>query len=297
MQWVYDADIFLVRNWSMPDLRIMAVLVVYERALQEVQAWSFLSGHLAAPEHHGLRLQQLVVYDNSAHPKAAFAKEIAGCTYVHNASNGGTAAAYSYAIRIAAAAGIEWLILLDHDTLLPPRYLEGVAAALRVSDAATAAAFVPWVYHRERVISPSVVTKVGTISPLQRGRSLTRVDSITAIASGSVLNVRMLETLLPLPHGLWLDYVDHWIFRQLHLRHQLVVILEQVLRHALSVEDPTQLSKRRLFSILDGEALFQKSLGSAARIVYPFRVVARAIRYLCIRPRLALYTFSWASRQ
>ena len=286
-------------NIATHELGIVAVLVVYERQLDAVQAWPTLLSALASSEGDSVRLRQIVIYHNSPEPRAKPAADITGCTYVHDRDNGGTAAAYTRAAAIAAHSGIDWLLLLDQDTLLSPEYFPALALALApVTDSATTpAALVPWVYHGLAPISPARLTWAGTIAPLRRSAQPRFFGELTAIASGSVLHVPSFSELMPLPKGLWLDYVDHWIFRCLQMRCRSVLILNQALQHDLSVANPSQLSRRRLLSILEGEAQFQKLLGIGAKILYPIRLAARLIRYSFIQPRLAFYTLAWAFRR
>jgi hypothetical protein len=283
-------------NIAMKDLGIVAVLVVYERQLDVVEAWPALLAALVSSGGEALRLRQIIIYDNSPEPRAKPAADITGCTYVHDGDNGGTAAAYTRAAAIAADSGIDWLLLLDQDTQLSPEFFAALALALALATnaATTPGALVPWIYHGVTPISPARLTWAGTIAPLRRNSQHQSFGSLTAIASGSVLHVPSFLELLPLPEGLWLDYVDHWIFRRLQMRYRLVLIVDQVLQHDLSVANPAQLSRRRLLSILEGEVQFQKLLGIGANLLYPIRFAARVIRYSYIRPRLAIYTLAWA---
>ena len=286
-------------NIAMHELGIVAVLVVYERPLDVVEAWPTLLAALVSSGREGLQLRQIIIYDNSPEPRAKPVADITGCTYVHDRNNGGTAAAYTRAAAIAADSGIDWLLLLDQDTQLSPEYFPALALALApaTNSATTPGALVPWVYHGLAPISPARLTWAGTIAPLQRNAQLRFFRDLTAIASGSVLHVPSFLELMPLPKSLWLDYVDHWIFRRLQMRCRPVLIVNQVLQHDLSVANPSQLSRRRLLSILEGEAQFQKLLGIGANIFYPIRLAARVIRYLCIKPRLAIYTLAWAFKR
>jgi Glycosyl transferase family 2 len=276
------------------ELAIVAVLVVYERQLDVVEGWPALLAALLNPAGDTVRLQQVVIYDNSPEPCAKPAADISGCTYVHDRENGGTAAAYMLAAATARDSGVDWLLLLDQDTRLSPDYLAALALVLATSSGPTPGALVPWVVHEDTPISPARITWSGTIAPLRHDSQLRGLPGLTAIASGSLLHVPSFLELLPLPKGLWLDYVDHWVFRCLQKRSHVVTIVDQVLQHDLSIANLRHMSRRRLLSILEGEAQFQRLLGGGARILYPFRIAARVIRYFYIRPRLAIYTLAWA---
>jgi len=271
----------------------MAVLVVYERDLQQVSAWPWLVAGLKDKGRAGIELEHVLVYDNSGQPRVNSVATIEGCSYIHDCNNGGTAAAYERAVAVAIEKSIDWLLLLDQDTHLPPGFLDAAAALLARWSAERPAALVPWVIDQEKVVSPARVTLLGGIRPLRRGGALEQVRGLTALASGSLIRIATLRQILPFPRELWLDYVDHWIFARLNRSGARIAVLDEVLRHKLSIMRPTQLSRRRLNSILDGESYFQGLLGPVARLSYPLRLLGRLARYALISPKLAISVVKW----
>lgn len=271
----------------------MAVLVVYERELQQVNAWPLLVDALSTASCAGFKLEHVMVYDNSWNPKAQAAAANDACSYVHDRSNGGTAAAYERAVEVAVQRRIEWLLLVDQDTDLPPEFFGAAAASLASLPLERLGALVPTVMDHDKAVSPARVTLFGRIKPLRRQGAFGPLAGITAVASGSLLRVAELRPLMPLPRELWLDYVDHWVFVQLTHRGARIAVFDAVLRHSLSVMRPAQLDRRRLNSILDGEFYFQRLLGPLARGVYPLRILARLARYAVISPRLAVNLLQW----
>lgn len=279
--------------------RLLTVVVVYERDLGEVQAWPFLCQRLIAAagsektaDDHGFVLDRVLVYDNSPRPRAQPDESLPGCIYVHDAGNGGTAAAYARACAIAQETGSDWLLLLDQDTELPTGFLDAAGAVLAASPVRPSA-LVPWVFHGTRVVSPARVTDAGTIAPLQYQALPPTASALTAISSGSLLHASTLAACLPMPGNLWLDYVDHWIFSQLRRQGLPVLVFDASVQHDLSIATLASLNPHRLTSILNGEAAFLATLGITARLVYPFRLVARVLRYAKVRPKLALHTLAW----
>jgi hypothetical protein len=277
---------------SEPHFRLMAVVVVYDRGLRAVAAWPALSAELTRSVGSGAGLERVLIYDNSPVSRARPPQDMPGCVYMHDPTNGGTAAGYVAAAAMAANAGIEWLLLLDQDTLLTQSFVDSVGAALKAAMSPGPAALVPHVFQGAMLISPARVSCFGTISAL-RGVSRGASERITAISSGAVLNVATFNKVLPLPVGLWLDYVDHWIFAKLHDRSGAILILDQALQHDLSVTDVASLTRQRLFSILNGEACFNSALGGKARLVYPLRLFVRLIHYAFVKPELALASIAW----
>jgi glycosyltransferase involved in cell wall biosynthesis len=286
---------------SMQAEALMAVLVVYERGLAEVGPWRTLLTWLegAHDTRSGLHLEHLLIYDNSSAPRAEPPREIRRCQYLHNSNNGGTAAAYEAAIEIASARGIQWLLLLDHDTQLPADFLDQAGIEIvPMSGQQRAVALVPWVRHgRDLIVSPNRVTRTGTFRPLRLGQKPAKGEHVSAIASGSMLHVGTLKSLLPIPKALWLDYVDHWIFAQLHRQGLRTRVVDQVLEHELSVATLAELSPARFLSVLDGEAVFTCVLGILARMVYPLRLVRRIMMLSWANPKLAAAAVGWILRR
>jgi hypothetical protein len=277
--------------------RLMIAIVIFERDLGAVQAWPFLRHSLidaggGTAGARGFFLEQVLIYDNSRQARARPTEDLPGCIYVHDAGNGGTAAAYNHACAIACEAGIDWLLLLDQDTSLPGGFFEAASAALAAGPLRPCA-LVPWVFHGAGVVSPARLTNAGTIMPLQYEAPPPVAQNLTAISSGSLFYVPILAAHMPLPDGLWLDYVDHWIFLQLRTSGMPVVVFDASLQHDLSVCTVESLNPSRLTSILNGEASFLAMLGTKARLVYPFRLAARVFRYALVRPKLAMHTIAW----
>jgi hypothetical protein len=274
---------------------VMAVLVVYERDLEQVAPWQTLRDWLDGPfEGARIRLKHLLIYDNSRLPRAQPPVSVSGCEYLHDTRNGGTAAAYQAAITSAAARDLEWLLLLDHDTVLPPDFLDRSGLDSLSPSGAEPAAVVPWVRHgRGTIVSPSRVTRLGTVRALSPNRMPRTSEHLTAISSGCLLHVPTLRTLLPFPPSLWLDYVDHWLFAQLHRRGLDIRISNQELQHDLSVATPGTLSPVRLVSILQAEVEFTHSLGLLARCCYPLRLGRRVVILAWHNPRLARTAVGW----
>lgn len=240
-----------------------------------------------------------IVYDNSSSPAARAEAERAGWRYAHDPRNGGTAAAYAFAASVALERGHRWLLVLDHDTAIPPSYAGMVEAATRAASDDTVGAFVPSVVVQGgKPLSPARVTRTGSLRPLgTSGAAAPPSGRLTAVASGTVFRVSALASVLPYPQRLWLDYVDHWTFARLHdLGHRLC-ILPAVLVHDLSIASPKSLSRARLESILEGESIFVRALGRAARFVHPLRLASRVARYVLIRPVLAGWVLRWLFRK
>lgn len=266
---------------------MLAVVVIYGRPVTGIDAWPTLKAWLEEAPPAGFGLRAVLFYDNS--PTAQVPPDTAGCTYVHDPSNGGTAAGYAHAVQHAAERGCDWLLLLDQDTSLPGSFLAEAARALARPGAGMPIALVPRVRSRRgQYISPARLTVLGSFRPIGASVHPPAGQALFPVASGSLLRRSALAALMPLPDGLWLDFVDHWIFRQLQARGGYVAVLDQVLEHDLSVLTPWAMSAGRLRGVIRAEAYFYSQLGLAARLVYPWRLAWRLARLALRRPGLVI---------
>jgi GT2 family glycosyltransferase len=273
---------------------VLAVLVVYKRSLAEVSSLSVLLAWLIQNDITSLRLRHLLIYDNSDVPcDQSLLSQRNNWSYVHDSANGGTAAAYSHAAKLAPDLKCDWLLLLDQDTNLPEIFMTSAATALKNISSANPVALVPYVKHGTRLISPARLTYFGSIKPIIKYKSFSETDCVTAISSGSLIQTSIIQSILPFPPELWLDYVDHWIFFRLHKKNTTVVAFDVTILHDLSIESPQFLSRSRLFSILDSETFLYRNLGIAARCTHPLRLIMRMMRYLVIKPELAIQIAAW----
>lgn len=260
-------------NGQHQPIRVMAVLVLYRRAPEKVVSWSVLNSIMGQPG--SFELTHCLIHDNSPQEYVRMLTPLPeGFESRSSPENIGTAGAYAAAVDVAKAQNCEWLLLLDQDTLLPPDYLAKAAASLRETDV-----LVPRVWHGEQLISPGVLTTIGSIHPIanlpEHGQ-----DRVTAISSGVLARVAAIEASLPFPKDLWLDYVDHWMFLSFAWNGFRITQINADLAHDLSVKNPASLAPDRLENILRAETALYSHLGLAARLILPMRQAMRGLRFL-----------------
>lgn len=270
---------------------VIAVLVVYERTLEEVKPWDLLLELLTSNRNHGLNLCHILIYDNSAKSRAK-PPLLPNCSYVHNPKNEGTAAAYACAVQLAQDLKLGWLLLLDHDTQIPQGFFALASDALSAAEIRPAA-LLPWVVHAERAVSPARITWSGSFKPIARNSGLLPHQHLTGIASASFIDTSSFQEICPIPPPLWLDYVDHWIFSRFNAMGKKIVVFEAVVQHELSIYEPSTVSRTRLFNILDAEKFFIASLPWYVQFIYPLRIGLRIIRQAVSHPDGALNMLAW----
>jgi len=242
----------------MAAARVLAVVVVFGKAPKDVPCLAQLrqwqsEGH----EGPGFRLSHVLIYDNSAVSSADFKPLVSeDATYVHDRANGGTRAAYHSALRQARALKCDWLLLLDHDTVLPADYLRASYAALENNACPQEiGAIVPSVTVDGRVASPSIIKHYGRVIPGRAARA-SASGSVTAIASAAFIRTEHMADVAPIPADFGLDYLDHWLFRSLTAQGRKIAVSGAEVNHSLSVWAMESMPASRYQSILRAEYHF-----------------------------------------
>lgn len=260
----------------------LAVLVVYQRPWSQVHAGELLESTLGSPRQPDAppapRLGALLVYDNSAEGIGNPAKRSARIHYFHDNSNGGTRAAYMRGHALASRLNLHWMILLDHDTTLTTEYLSELNSRLAQPMDPAVGLLLPRVVGGGAVLSPARLSPWGTISPLESFQDLLGAANVTALASGAVIRVEAMSAVGEIPHEFWLDYLDHWLFREVQHRGYRVELMHSTLLHELSIMGRISPDPRRLRNILRAERAFTRKLGWRARSAYPAKLLLRAAR-------------------
>ena len=272
---------------------ILAVVVVYGRAGDAAAPMPLLRRWLAGEfEAAGAPpLRRLLVWDNSPEPAAPLPAGQPGIEAVADPSNGGTRAGYSAAAERAASIGASWVLLFDQDTLPPTGFPAAVGAALAGPVAPSAAALVPRMRHEGALVSPAIITGGGRVvpRPLSDASPTDRSTLPTAIASGTLIRTEDLRALLPIPREFWLDYLDHWLFVQLHRRGRAVGAIDCDIEHRLSISDPATMSEHRFRNILRAERRFVADLPGRPMLGYRLRLLLRALRLARRAPGLSRF--------
>ena len=254
---------------------LLAVVVLYRCSPAESQTCRTLLDQSQCEREH----LQVLLFDNSPSPVNPLPALPGNWTYLANGRNGGLIDAYQSAIRQAKGSQAEWLLVLDQDTQLPPTFLRDLSGVLAVPPATDVAAVVPVVSMGNTQLSPMRPVLWGTrplVAPLPGNKGW-----VLAINSGSVLRVSFLESLGAFPAAFWLDFLDYWIFRQIHVAKMRVEIFPSAIQHHLSVLDLNRSgSLPRYRNMLQAEAAFTNNyLPWPWQMALALRLFARALKH------------------
>lgn len=208
----------------------------------------------------------------------------------HDAANGGTRAAYLHALQLAQAQGCPWILFLDHDTGLPARFLEDTGNALdAVTPGTSVGAVVPRVFDNDVQISPAHITSYGRVLVSRREAAITRgAGTVTAIASASLVRTESLAAMLPIPASFSLDYLDHWLFRELQRQAAHIAVSSARVQHSLSIQSMKSMGVQRYLSILAAELAFLRGEPGYSRVLHLLWHTGRTVKLALTTRRIAL---------
>lgn len=224
---------------------LQLVIVLYHMKWSQLPSKKTLTNFLKKrPDSH------LLIVDNSLEAQTdPFFKE-ANVNYQHEPSNPGLAKAYNAGLAFANTTKKPWLILLDQDTALTEEYFDILSEYLSLNKQVVC--LVPQMIANQKQISPLLAKNY-----IDRHWTYPKVgvsnERIMAINSASIWQVIFLNQIGGFDLDFPLDFLDHWLFYQVHAQKRSVAILPVYLQHDLSVLHYQTMSIKRYKSILQAE--------------------------------------------
>ena len=272
--------------------RVLVVVVLHNKRFDEIPCAAKIRGWLGQPCHGGsmLHLAHCLVYDNSPRPLQPTLTGSSQMSCLQDPLNGGTRAAYLAAIDMAMASRCSWILLLDHDTDLPDDFFIAADRALaHAAPGLTIAAVIPRVFDGVAQVSPSWVASYGRVRRSSaEANSGAKADGFTAIASAALVQTWCLSALLPIPEVFKLDYLDHWLFREMQRRGWALAVSSAKIDHSLSVFSMQSIGLDRYRAILAAERLFLQGDSSYSRVKHGLWHLVRTVKLTLLTRRLSL---------
>lgn len=261
--------------------RIQFVVVLYQCTLSESKTIRSLIN--CCERDRALTDQfSILIYDNSpiAQHFDVLDWPFGQSEYRHDAANGGLAAAYNHALTLARDKKIDWLLLLDQDTVVRPELMSTLVQQIAAPLHADICAMVPKLVQNQTVLSPQIVGRFRnhSVAPTFSGMSSRLV---TAFNSGACLRVTAVTGVGAFPQEYWLEYLDHIMFSRLQSHGGKVLILDVTMQHQLALKNlETEMSPARYTNVLAAEWRFIRETGwGSGSLVHRVRLVIRALRH------------------
>lgn len=260
-------------------VNVFAVVVLYGLKPAESVSYRTLMAQIPEFSAQGNRIQVLV-YDNTG-GETAPGPLPGSVLYEVSPRNAGLAPAYNRGLSLAQSLGFDWLLTLDDDTTLPPRFLMRMAeeAGRREHDRSVAAV-VPQLCCGEKPISPVCVRLIHNTA-LPRGFTGFSNREMFALNSAALLRVTAIAAIGGFPEQFWMNYLDiclhHLLFRA-GLR--IYVAGDLAVEHKLSLDDYASLSPERYRWFLEAEsAFFDLHRGRIRNAILTLTLLYRYVRH------------------
>lgn len=263
-------------------MKIVIVLVIYKLKLIESSTFNTLIN--AYYKYNNFEYFELIIYDNSPIKQNINMKIPFQTQYIHDSSNGGLYAAYTYALKRAIDTGCDWILLLDQDTKLPLNYFFLISKIMvnKLLDDNVVAIVSKVATAYGKIISPCKLF-IGRIERPVKSEYVGICNfKISAINSGAFIKVEFLKTIGGFNPLFKLDFVDHWIFYKIFTCRKKVFILDSIIEHELSVTNYNMyMSKERYNNILNSEILFINLYSpKLEKMVYILKLIIRSFKQL-----------------
>ena len=190
--------------------KIFAIVVIYKEEFYSTTVYKhLLSKHI---DKGGLRF---LVYDNSPEPMNRV-EEIAknGGFYIHNCKNSGVSTAYNEGARIAEKIdGINYLLLLDQDTIFESDFVEKIEKAISSDEDCNL--FVPFITYGKNIpFSPTKKSLKGSSGvKLEEGEY--ELLKYCPVNSGACVKLSIFKKAEGYNEKIKLDFADYDFFSRL----------------------------------------------------------------------------------
>jgi GT2 family glycosyltransferase len=231
---------------------------------------------------------KLLIYDNGPETQNINFDFPFKYEYIHDPSNSGLAVAYNYALKHAIINGYKWILLLDHDSVLPKEFLHEAFQILNenIDKSDDVVAIVPRVVQKRLKVSPALHMWGARINPKKKIMTGKHIGRITAINSGNLIRTSFLSKIGGFNNEFKIDYLDHWLFSEIERVGSTVYVSDTIIDHELSINNPKTIDTARYGSILEAEACFYKKYGKRGEYqFYKLHLIYRAMKQLVRRDK------------
>jgi rhamnosyltransferase len=201
---------------------ILPIIVLYKQSFTNAESIIMLD-RLLTTESRSL---DLFIYDNSPLPQyePSFKYNSFNVTYIHDPANSGVSKAYNCGTAYAKKLGLEWILLLDQDTIFPDGFLKIYENAILQQ-------------YECKIFAPILKTQFGqNLSPClyyhKRGYWMTEVvpgkmnvQKYSPVNSGMLINVNTFLEIGGYNERVKLDFADFQFIERFQKKHSYFYVL------------------------------------------------------------------------
>jgi GT2 family glycosyltransferase len=245
---------------------VVIIIVLYNENLFNSKTFISLNNAIGGNISNEFNFH-LIIYDNSFESQIINeATNFNSFEYVHNSKNVGLAIAYNYALNYANLKGYSWLLLLDQDTILEDLFFINLGLDLNSLNQ-DYVAIVPTAFSNDKLLSPYTPLRGNRFLSIDKIKNKSNLQ-IYAVNSGTLISTKFLSQIGGFDEVFWLDYLDHWLFLQIHFNKKLVYVSKNVIEHDISILNYTTLNIKRYKNILRAESIFVSRYFNYSDIIF-----------------------------
>jgi GT2 family glycosyltransferase len=261
-----------------PQTQVQCVIVLYKNTPTDSKAIRSLI--VCCNQQSGLAERlSILIYDNSPDPQEPFQTDLpfGAKEYRYDSKNGGLVAAYNYALATAQRMNLDWLLLLDQDTVVEVGFFSALFREICAPYLANVCALVPKLSQNGLILSPQIV-KAFRNDPVSPEFSGICSQRLTALNSAACLRVQAVAEAGGFPMDYWLDYLDHVMFYRLQIAGGRVLVLDVAMQHRLSLLNiEAEMSVERYMNALAAEWKFiDETNWGGGSLIHRVRLLKRA---------------------
>jgi hypothetical protein len=247
-------------------MKVLLAIVLYRCKFNDSSTINSITKYL--DKHCAVNEYCINIYDNSEESQVINDSRFCYCS---NSKNYYLAYNYNRALDFCINNNIEWMVLLDQDSILSDEYLNIIFNKQLEKESIC---YVPNIFsHNGNCIAPYTIS-LG----FRKRYSLSDKSKLYSINSGTVINVELFYNKIGVFTNKYpLDFLDHWYFHKINRLNGKIEVLPVRILHDLSVSNiSTPVSLERYKSILKSErTFFYNELGIFDRVLYKFNLLRR----------------------
>lgn len=256
--------------------QILAIIVLYNTELCDSNAYSSIS---SIPESI-IGNFEFLLFNNTSEIKIETTTP--NFTAINSDKNVMLSGAYNNAWEIAKNKNIDWLLLLDQDTVVNSEYIQSINNF--VSNPQDFIAAVPILEQNDKILSPFYYNKhIGPFWQNTFDSKKNKNSCLTAFNSGTLIKTDYITEIGGFLANFPLDYLDYWYFSKMYKDKKNVCVLDSKLKHSLSLSNIAKdMSIDRYKNYLLAERRFVRSQPLSVLPLYKIRLIMRFFKQLFI---------------
>lgn len=265
----------------MRKVAVLITLVLYKCPLDESRAFSSLKKYAGLWTEIDVRL---LIYNNTPNYIVLPSNEY---DVVNAMKNDMLSGAYNYAWKMAQKLDMEWLLMLDQDTVINADYVNEIQSFLCQGQAKqkSISVLLPRFIHNGKQTAPCIYNPL--FFPDWTKRLLQAGDigygCVFTYNSGIVLNRKQIDAINGFSIDFPLDYQDADYLYRLYKNGAAYYVMKASLFHNLSLWNYKEyMTKERYQILLSAEKKFANKCGHLCVLSYILRLILRALKQLLV---------------